>query len=520
MIHVSQKHSVVCIPYDARLPALLPNVKTIDLKGEKHSVVHHGPEETIVLRNMGFDVPAPILSHYKWTGNRTPFQVQKWTAALCSTNPRAYVLNGLGTGKTKSVLWAYDYLRGQGLAKKLLVVAPLSTLTVVWAKEIFETTPHLSYAILHGTRDKRFSRLAEDVDVYITNHDGLLVLRDKLLERDDIDTLVIDELATFRNARTERSKALKKLISAKAWAWGLTGSPTPKEPTDAWGQAWLMTPNTVPKYYTRYRELVMRKVTTFKYVPKDDATDIVYRSLQPAVRYTLNDVQELPECVERALDVELTPKQKLIYEKMEKVATVAIENKTITAANAGAVLQKLLQISCGWVYNSNHETVGLDPKPRLQALIDLISGADHKVIVFVPFKHALAGIGEVLTREDIDHALVSGDTPVGKRNNIFNTFQNTDKIKVLAAHPKCMSHGLTLTAATTTVWFSPTHDLETFIQANARTRRIGQKRKQQIIMMQGTRVEKAAYARLRAKDKIQNLILELFAKATNDDTGK
>jgi SNF2 family DNA or RNA helicase len=511
-IHISEKHAVVCVPYDPRFPTLFPDTKTVVLKGQKHAVFHHGPEETRVLRNLGLDVPAPILIHYKWTGKHVPFEVQKNTAALCSASPRAYVLNGLGTGKTKSVLWAYDYLRTQGVAKKLLVVAPLSTLTVVWAKEIFETTPHLRYNILHGTREKRLERLAEDVDIYVTNHDGLAVLQDELMARDDIDTLVIDELATFRNARAGRSRILKKLTTRMRWAWGLTGSPTPREPTDAWGQAWIMTPNTVPKYFTRFQDLVMRKITQFKYVPKDGATYIVHNALQPAVRYTLDDVQELPDCVERTIDVELTDRQLKIYTKMEQVSAVAVENHTITGANAGAVLQKLLQISCGWVYNASHEAIPLDPKPRIQALLDLISGADHKVIVFVPFKHALAGIGEVLTREKIDHALVSGDTPPVKRNNIFQLFQSTDKIKVLAAHPKCMSHGLTLTAADTIVWFAPTHDLEIFEQANGRIRRIGQKHKQQIIMMQGTRVEKAAYARLRTKAKVQNLILELFTK--------
>jgi len=109
---------------------------------------------------------------------------------------------------------------------------------------------------------------------------------------------------------------------------------------------------------------------------------------------------------------------------------------------------------------------------------------------------------------------ISGDTPAGERSRIFGVFQNTDKYRVIIAHPQCMSHGVTLTAADTIIWFSPTSDLEIFDQANARIRRYGQKHKQQIIMFQTTKVEQHLYRRLRAKQKTQNLLLELFASNT------
>jgi SNF2 family DNA or RNA helicase len=133
------------------------------------------------------------------------------------------------------------------------------------------------------------------------------------------------------------------------------------------------------------------------------------------------------------------------------------------------------------------------------------------VLVFVPFKHALSGIVNRVTQEGIECAGISGDTPQKERDRVFHLFQNTEKFRVIAAHPECMAHGVTLTAADTIVWFAPTTSLEIFEQANARIRRVGQKHKQQVLMFQSTQVEKKVYARLRTKQKVQNTLLDLFA---------
>ena len=257
MIHISAKHRAVGVPYRPDVANLFPSAKQVTLQGNPHIVLPHGLEETRVLRNLGYDVPAPILTHYDWAGG-SPFDVQKKTCAMLTTNPRAYVLNGMGTGKTKSALWAFDYLRSVGLAQRMLVVAPLSTLNFTWSREIFNTLPHLSSVVLHGSRAKRFERLAQDHDIYIINHDGLKVIAGELKNRKDIDVLCLDELAVYRNGGSERTKVTREVARMTPWVWGMTGSPTPNEPTDAWAQATIVTPNTVPKYFSRFREDLCR----------------------------------------------------------------------------------------------------------------------------------------------------------------------------------------------------------------------------------------------------------------------
>lgn len=513
MIHVSAKHCVVAVPAIPQVTNIFPHAKRVTMGGNELAVLNHGSDETRFLRNLGFDVPAPVLSQYDWEGG-SPFDVQKKTAALLTMHRRAYVLNGMGTGKTKAALWSWRYLNRRGEAGKLLVVAPLSTLNFTWAKEVFQTLPGVKAVTLHGSKAKRLKRLAEDADVYIINHDGLAVMAEALAQRDDIDTVVLDELAVYRNATTTRTKTARKVVASRKWVWGMTGSPTPNAPTDAYGQCTVLTPHTVPKYFNRFRDEVMHKITQFKWIPKPNAIERVFEVMQPAVRFTLDDVVELPEVVERTIEVEMGPTQAKVYKQMEEQAHTMIQNKEITAMNAGAVLNKLLQISTGFVYTREKEVKYLDNDERMTTLVDLINSTDRKIIVFVPFVHALEGIHKRLTSEGYDVRMVSGATPQRDRDSIFALFQNTENVRVLVAHPQTMAHGLTLTAADTVVWFAPLPNLEIFEQANARIRRIGQKNKQQVLMLSATKVERRIYTNLRSKQKVQNALLELFEEAT------
>jgi SNF2 family DNA or RNA helicase len=512
---ISPKHHLIGVPIREDLANIFASAKRITHEGNELLLVNHGIDETKLLRNVGFDVPAPILTHYDFEGG-SPFDVQRKTCAMLTMNQRAYVLNGMGTGKTKSALWAWRYLNRVGAAQKLLVVAPLSTLNFTWAKEIFQTLPGVNIQVLHGTKAKRLQKLGDmNADVYIVNHDGLGVVADALADRSDIDTVVLDELAVYRNGTSTRTKVTKKVTANRKWVWGMTGSPTPNAPTDAWAQCSIVTPHTVPRYFNRFRDEVMRRLTQYKWVPKDDAVDRVFEVMSPAVRFTLEDVAELPDLVERVVDVEMGAKQTKVYKQMEEHAFAAVASQEITAVNAGVVLNKLLQISLGYVYSNEKGVVALDNDERLNAIVDIVNSTDRKVIVFAPFVHALEGIAKRLTSEGYDTRQVSGDTPKGERDEVFNLFQNTRAIKVIAAHPQCMSHGLTLTAADTIVWAAPITSLEIFLQANARIRRVGQSHKQQIIMLQGSKVEKRAYARLRAKEQVQNLLLEMFEEASS-----
>lgn len=521
-LYVSPMHKMLVVPQSKAVGNMFPDAHLVTMRGNTYHLVPHQPAECFILRSMGYTVPAPILTHYDWPGMHKPFNAQRQTAGLLTMNKRAYVLNSMGTGKTSASLWAWDYLYGMGLAKKLLVVAPLSTLKFTWLREIFNTLPNRRGVVLHhAKRDKRVEMLNDDqYDVYIINHDGAKMLQDdieKACKAGRIDTMILDELAVYRNGKSQRTKQMKELATKMEWVWGMTGSPMPRSPEDVWAQCQIVTPNTVPKYFTHWRSAVMVKLAQFKYVPKQNAVQTAYSVMQPAVRFTMDDVIELPDVVHQTRTVPMGTNQAKAYKAVAAACYAAVGAHEITAANAGAVMNKLLQIATGWVYDKNKSTVPLDGTDRLDALVETIDEAERKVLVFVPFIHALDGISERLTKEGIEHAVVSGNTPVSQRSETFNLFQNTDKYKVLVAHPQCLAHGITLTSSNVVIWYAPITSLEIYEQANARIRRIGQKHKQLILHLQSTPVERKIYKLLENNQQVQNAFLEMFADETNQN---
>jgi len=510
-VRIAERHKMVAVPHQDVLANMFIDAKHVEIEGRPWLAVPHNPTSTFILRQMGFDCPSPIM-HYKFTGFNPPFEVQKNTVTHLVMNQKAYVLNAMGTGKTKAALWAWDYLYSQRMTGKLIVFAPLSTLWVVWGAEVMETIPHRKAVIVHGARKKRFDIFNDKTaDIYIVNHDGHKVILDELAKRHDISHVIIDELAIYRNSASPRSKYMANYCNSRPWTWGMTGSPVPTSPTDVFAQAKIVTPKTVPTFFKYFRDEVMFRVNDFKWVPKVNAIDKAFAALQPAVRFTLDDVVELPEVVERFVNVPMGPKQGAIYKELYDHAYALAQEHIVTAKNAGGIMNKLMQVACGWVYSTTGKVAALDGLPRVQALIDAIEGTNNKILVFATFKHATDGIAAALKHAGYeDYIVITGDTPAGVRARLFTEFQKTDKHRILIAHPNCLAHGITLTRADTIVWFNPTMSLEILEQANQRIRRVGQKHKQLILYFQGAPVERHIYRLLQNKQTLQVSLLDLF----------
>lgn len=501
----------VVVPWREDLANLIPHAKELEWRGERMLVMPNDHVEARLARNLGVPVPAPILTRYDWNG-WTPWDAQKTTAAMLTENERAYVLSEMGTGKTKSALWAADYLLKTRQAKRVLIAAPLSTLNMVWGSEIFHTLTGSEVRVLHGDRAKRLRLLAEDAQWFVVNHHGLVVLKKELIDR-EFDVVIIDELAVFRNKSTELWKAANAVVSAPAtkFAWGMTGSPTPTAPTDAWAQVRLLTPSRTVRTMSQFRDITMRKVSDFRWAPRANATETVHAAMQPAIRFSRDSVMELPETtfVDRAVvpDLEAAKAYRLLEDKMR---TLTNAGESVTAANEGILHNKLLQVACGYLYTDRGTVYVLPNSQRLKALEETIAETDRKVIVFVPYVAGLQGITDHLRQCGHSVELVYGATSSGARDKIFRAFQEDIEPRILVAHPACMQHGLTLTSANTIVWWGPPQSLETYDQACARITRPGQTSKTLIVHLIGHRVERLTYSRLKSRSKSQNFLLELF----------
>lgn len=518
-ILTDKKAVVFKLKQPERITTVIPTSKLVNHKGDTLVAVPHKPEETKVLRNLGFDVPAPMQYYYQFPGRFKPFDAQIETASFLSMHDRAFCLNSMGLGKTVTSLWAYDYMRHVGLVKKALIICPLSTMERTWADEIFRTFPHLDAVVLYGTREKRKKLLKQDADLYVINTDGIKTIVDDLKDRDDIDLILVDEIAMFRNASTDRWKTLNTICNKQTTrrVWALTGSPVPNEPTDAWAQCRVVTPTNpdVPKYFGKFRDLVMRQITQFKWVAKDNALDVVRQSMQPAIRFALDDCVDLPEQIFEHRDVEMSPEQKKAYKDMmskltaELVAERMDETHTITAVNEAVKANKLIQIACGVAYGPDGEHIILPANQRIEVLKECIEESEGKVLVFVPLTGVLNHLKEELEKH-FTVAVVHGETKKHERDEIFRAFQNSAEPRVLLANPTTMSHGLTLTAATNIVWYAPVYSGEVYEQACARVRRPGQKKTTVIVHIAASEVERRAYSRLKDKQRMQGLLLDLM----------
>jgi len=492
----------------------IPTAKPFEYQGVPLVVTPHRLDEVRVLRNLGIQAPSPILYYYNWPGQYTPYDHQKQTAAFLTLHQRALVLNEIGTGKTQSSLWAADYLLQTKQIKKVLILSPLSTLERVWADGIFMGFPNRKFAVLHGTAKKRLELLKRDVEFYIVNHDGFPIISEQI--HGMFDLIIVDEAAVLRNPSTQRFKIFRKWIEANhsTRLWLMTGTPTPNDPTDAWALAKLVNSPYCTKTFTSFREQVMMKIGQWKFIPRPESVEIVKNILQPAVRYTRDECFDLPDTVVQTRSVELTTEQKKHYQQMLRhfVTEMSAEG-TITAVNEAVKIQKLVQICCGVAYGDDGQNIEIDATPRVNLVKEVIEEAGEKVIVFVP----LTGTLHMLEKELSKHwsvGVVNGEVSSSKRNDIFHNFQNSKHPHVLIAHPATMAHGLTLTTASTIIWYGPINSNETYTQANGRIERIGKKHVSNVIHIEATDLEHRMYERLKNKQKLQGLLLDLIQQET------
>ena len=496
-----------------RVLSSIPTAKTLNVNGSSLVVAPHRIDEVRVLRNLGISAPSPILHYYDWPGKFTPYEHQRQTAGFLTMHDRCLVLNEIGTGKTQSALWAADYLLKTKRIKKVLIVSPLSTLQRVWGDAIFTGFTHRNFVVLHGTSKKRMQLLNTKADFYIINHDGFPIISEETVGM--FDLVIVDEVAVLRNASTRRFKIFHKWMqrNPNTWLWMMTGTPTPNDPTDAWALAKLVGSPYLTKTYTGFREQVMMKIGQWKWIPRPESVEIVKHILQPAVRYTRDECFDLPETIVQTRQAELTPEQSKHYKTMLKQFVVEAAGTEITAVNEAVKIQKLVQIACGVAYGDDGQNIEIDCSPRVNLVKEVVEEAGEKVIIFVPLTGAL----HMLERELSKYwsvGIVNGEVSSTKRNVIFQDFQSAKDPHILIAHPGTMSHGLTLTSASTIIWYGPINSNEQYVQANGRVERIGKRNVSNVVHIESTELERHMYQRLQNKQKLQGLLLDLIQQET------
>jgi SNF2 family DNA or RNA helicase len=506
---IDNKALLLTLRDPSKVTSVIPKSKVV---GENKVAVHWGLDEAQVLKNLKIkNVPSPILKDYDWPGLHAPFEHQKTTAAFLTLNKRAFCLNEQGTGKTGSVIWAADYLMKKGRLRRVLVVCPLSIMDSAWRADLFKFAMHRSVDVAYGSADKRKEVIASQAEFVIVNFDGLEIVAEAVANG-GFDLVVIDEANSYKNVQTKRWKTLSKLLRPDTWLWMLTGTPAAQSPVDAYGLAKLVNPLAVPKFFSSFRDMVMFKATQFRWVPKPSATQTVFNVLQPAIRFTKDECLDLPEMTYVNRHVALTKQQEQYYKVLKNKMIVEAAGEEITSVNAAVNLSKLLQLSCGAVYADTGDTVTFDIKNRYNVLLEVIAEAAKKVLIFVPFRNSIELVAGQLVKDGYTVEIINGDVPANRRTDIFKRFQETPDPRILVIQPQAASHGVTLTAADTVVWWGPTSSLETYAQANARVHRAGQRHPTTVVRLQGSNAERHVYQMLDTKGDVHTQIVDLYKR--------
>lgn len=450
---------------------------------------------------------------YEWPGKHKPMRHQVETVKFLAKNNRCFCLDGLGTGKTLSAIWASDFLIKHERIHTVLVVAPLSICDWVWERELFQTVPHRSMVRLNGDRRTK-QRIVKNArhNYIIVNPESLDIIREYTRE---IDLVLVDEFTKFKNHKSKRWKALNRIAKDKM-LWMLSGTPAPQGPLDAYGPIKLVNPE-APSFL-RFRSLTMEQITRFVWYPKPGSEEVVAQYMQPAIRHTRAECYDLPEVSTEPYEYQLTKAQQQAINQFQAEAVAEIDEYQIPATTAAAVLSKCLQTMAGGIYYEDEEgkhVKEVNAKPYYEAIQSICEQADTPVLYFCPFRSQVDATAKALEKAGFKVECITGDTKNRDRGRIFDAIQ-AGRLDAVVAVARTMSHGLTLTNARYVVWASPPYSFEEYEQANGRVVRKGQSRKVTIYHLVCNDMSKRLFRRLRTREKLQKTLLEILQKGLTE----
>jgi len=405
-----------------------------------------------------------------------PWEYQDHAIDHIIENPFAGLFLDMGLGKTVSTLTAVNRLMYEDLEiDKVLVIAPKRVAEDTWTTEVdkWNHLKHLRVSVVLGTERQRKEALKAKADIYVINRENVPWLVGFYQSAWPFDMVVIDELSSFKSAKAIRFKALRMVRPMIKRVVGLTGTPAPNGLIDLWPQVYLLDQGErLGKSITRYRETYFTPGrrnghVVFNYNLRSDGEQRIYEKISDiCISMKAKDYLQLPERINRTVEITLPDKLKAKYDEFEREQILALEDSDeISAVNAAALSGKLLQFANGAVYDAEknwHEV----HKAKLEALDEIIDTANGQpVLVFYSFKHDLARIQEALKKYKPKTLDDKEDIRAWNQGNI----------QLLLAHPASAGHGLNLQAGgNIIVWFGLTWSLELYQQANARLDRQGQ----------------------------------------------
>ena len=433
-----------------------------------------------------------------------PYDYQTFATNFVLEHPACGLILDMGLGKSVITLTAlWSLLLDSFDVGKVLVVAPKRVAENTWPTELkkWEHLDGLTWSLVLGSEKDRRAALQRRAKIYIINRENVTWLVDNY--RWDFDTLVIDELSSFKSSKAQRFRALKRVRPRISRVIGLTGTPQPNGLLDLWPQMYLLDMGQrLGRFVGGYRERFFlpdkrNREVIYSYKPKEGAEEKIYELISDiCISMKAADYLDMPELVASRVEVQMNAKEQKLYEGFERDMVLHLKDGDLDAVNAAALSGKLVQMANGAVYGENRKVHHIHDR-KLDALEDIIEAANGKpLLVAYWYKHDLERIRQRFEVRTIDTPKDIADW-------------NEGKIPVALIHPASAGHGLNLQdGGSTIVWFGLTWSLELYQQLNARLWRQGQKHTVVIqhIVVAGTHDEDIMNA-LEKKDMSQTALI-------------
>ena len=442
-----------------------------------------------------------------------PHEYQSFATNYIEEHAISALLVDMGLGKTVITLTALlNLLFDSFLIHKVLVVAPLRVGLISWPDELkkWDHLKFLKSSVVIGTEMERLKALKAKADIYIINRENLEWLVSKSGYKFDFDTVVIDELSSFKNAKAKRHKALMLVRPYVKRIIGLTGTPASNGLMDLFAEFKCLDCGArLGRFITRYREEYFipdkrNGMVVFSYKPQVGAEERIYRKISDiTISMKAIDHLKMPDLIDVEHKVELDDSEMAVYNELQDEMIAEIKDKEISSANAAVLTGKLLQVSNGAIYTDSGEVVEVHER-KLDALEDIIEAANGKpLLVAYWFKHDLDRIKKRLDKLGIIYATLDKPDAISK--------WNSKDLQVGLIHPASAGHGLNLqSGGNTIVWYGLTWSLELYQQTIARLYRQGQKERTVVVIHIVTKdtMDETVLKALKRKDATQNRLID------------
>lgn len=321
---------------------------------------------------------------------------QKYAVRFIEEHPVCALLLSMGLGKTIITLTALqDLLFDSFEAHRILVIAPLRVAQSTWPAEIekWEQLHELEYSVIKGTPAQRLEALKRQADIYIINRENIPWLCQQPF---DFDTVVVDELSSFKNHKAKRYKALMSKRPFIKRMIGLTGTPSSNGLQDLWAEFRLLDQGErLGRFIGAFREAYLRPdrrngMVVYSYKPQPGAEEAIYKKISDiTISMKAMDHLSMPELVMIKQEVEMSQSEMDRYKALKRTLVLDLDGDEITAANAASLSGKLCQMASGAIYTEDKSWIAIHER-KLDALEDLIESANGApILIAYWFKHDL-----------------------------------------------------------------------------------------------------------------------------------